>query len=149
MEKVVKKTPSKRPIKTDEEMTMEYAQDFITKARAVFHKVIEPIPLEGEEPIIKAPALPDDWTHFGLVPEELALIDPSLVIWGYWEDDYIDITNTDVYGNTITAKSLNPEAVLSPVGIQYDRLSVLMLKVMQADRQRLDAIELRLNSLGA
>lgn len=74
-----------------------------------------------------------DWRWLGLIAEEVAPIEPRLVSWGYWPEDY----ETDENGNT----GLKPDAQLSPVGVQYDRLAILLLGVIQRQEARIAALE--------
>jgi hypothetical protein len=66
-----------------------------------------------------------------------------LVHWGYWPEDYQEVDTED--GNKTL--ELKKDAKLSPVGVQYERIAVLMLKVQQSDRKRLADLEKRLAKL--
>jgi hypothetical protein len=85
----------------------------------------------------KAIADRKDWSHYGLIAEEVAEIEPRLVNWTYLEDDYITVTNK--YG--IENKELKPNAKLVPDGVQYERLSVLLLSVVQRQEKRIEQLE--------
>lgn len=81
-----------------------------------------------------------DWSYYGISAESLAEIEPRLVQWGYWPEDY-----TTKNGE----RSLKKTAKLTPVGVQYDRFVPILLKVMQEDRKRLSDLESRLEKLEA
>jgi hypothetical protein len=150
------KTSSRRYKKDIEPMTQEYAENFVDKAEAVFYRLIE----DGD-------CYPENWSHWGLIAEDLADVDPRLVNWGYWPEDYEEVTTyTDEQVTNVieaengekfevvetvktpcTSKELKKDAQLSPIGVKYDRIAVLMLKVMQKDRQRLNDLEKRLSKL--
>lgn len=88
----------------------------------------------------KASADRKDWSHYGLIAEEVAEIEPRLVNWTYLEDDYVTVTNE--YG--IERKELKPDAKLVPDGVQYDRLPVLLLSVIQRQEERIKQLEAKL-----
>jgi hypothetical protein len=144
---ILKKTSSAKLKRDVEDILQDYADTFIDKARPVFYRLIE-----------NSPSYPDDWSYWGLIAEELAEIDPRLVNWGYWPEDYEEV-EYEVVGDaeegqepavtTEKVRQLKADAVMSPIGVQYDRIAVLMLKVMQADRERLNSIESRLDALEA
>jgi len=68
----------------------------------------------------KAEADRKDWSWYGLIAEEVAEIEPRLVHW---------------------VKDENGDSV--PDGVQYDRLNVLLLKVIQDLESRIKALENR------
>lgn len=65
-----------------------------------------------------------EWSWYGLIAEEVATVEPRLVHYA-----------TDGEGNLI------------PDGVQYDRLGVLMLDVIQRDKAKMDDLEARLFAL--
>ena len=93
----------------------------------------------------KATADRKDWSHYGLIAEEVAEIEPRLVNWTYLEDEYITVTNE--YG--IESKELKPNAKLVPDGVQYERLSVLLLSVIQRQEKRIEYLEAEIATLKA
>lgn len=67
----------------------------------------------------KAEADRKDFTHYGLIAEEVAQIDPRLIHWG-----------------------LNDaKTALIPDGVQYDRIVVLLLGVVKRQQAKIDALE--------
>jgi hypothetical protein len=99
-----------------------------------------------------------DWSWYGLIAEEVAIVEPRLVHWSYPEDAYQDISievlrertvvddegneTVEQYTDIETEKQLKPDAEKIPDGVQYDRLAVLLLDVVkrqQADIEQLKA----------
>ena len=78
-----------------------------------------------------------DWSWFGLIAEELAEVEPRLVNWSYSDDSY----NVDENG----IKTLKQDAKLIPDGVQYDRLTVLLLDMIQRQEKRIAELERKLN----
>ena len=104
-----------------------------------------------------------DWSWYGLIAEEVAEIEPRLVHWGYADDAYEEIevdverehTVTDENGNETTEtfvvkelkKELKPGAQKVPDGVQYDRLTVLLLDVVKRQDASIKALEARIAAL--
>lgn len=78
-----------------------------------------------------------DWSHYGLIAEELAEIEPRLVHWWYAPDQYEEYKAED--GET--RQRLKDGAELTPDGVQYDRLTVLLLKELQILQDKISALE--------
>lgn len=74
-----------------------------------------------------------DWSFYGFIAEEMALVAPQLVHWSYLPEDYTDVPGKEE-GEPST-KVLKPGAQLVPDGVQYDRLTALLV----AELQRLEA----------
>lgn len=86
-----------------------------------------------------------DHSHYGLIAEELAEIDPRLVQWGYTPEafDHVEIKDED--GKvTSTQTVLKKGAVKVPDGVTYDRLTVLLLKLVQDLTARVETLETQL-----
>lgn len=73
------------------------------------------------------------WWWLGLIAEEVAPLDARLAAWGYWPEDY----ETDELGN----QTLKPDAQMSATGVNYDRLTILLINVVQRMQVRIDALE--------
>ena len=86
-----------------------------------------------------------DWSYYGFIAEEVAKIDPHFVHYGYQEDAYQEeVENSiDDKGDPIELihRSLKPDAVLVPDGVQYDRLIVPMLALVQKMEARINELE--------
>jgi len=85
-----------------------------------------------------------DWSWYGLIAEEVADIDPRLVHWGYAEEDWELVEVEDGKGGppgTSVGRRLKKGAHLKPEGVTYDRLTVLLLSIVQRHQQRLKALE--------
>jgi hypothetical protein len=67
-----------------------------------------------------------DWSWYGLIAEEVAEVEPRLVHWSYLDSDY-ECTEE----NGQIKKTLKDGATLVPDGVQYERVSVLLLDVVK------------------
>jgi len=83
-----------------------------------------------------------DWSWYGLIAEEVATVEPRLVHWTYLDEDY----ETEEIDGTIN-KTLKPDAELVPDGVQYDRLTVLLLDVVKRQNERIETLEAKVNAL--
>ena len=106
-----------------------------------------------------------DWSWFGLIAEEVAAIEPRLVHYGYQEDAYelVDVTETvelqpddprresgeETEEATKQERRLKDDAQRVPNGVAYDRLTVLLLDVVQRQEDRIKDLEARLSALEA
>jgi hypothetical protein len=71
-----------------------------------------------------------DWSWYGFVAEEVAEIEPRLVHWSYLDTDY-DVTEE----NGSLKKTPKAGAKLVPDGVQYERVTVLLLDVVKRQEQ--------------
>lgn len=74
--------------------------------------------------------------HWGLIAEELADIDPRLVQYGYTAASW-DVQEKD----GLTVRVLKPGAERVPDGIAYDRMSAVLLRIIQDQDTRIAALE--------
>jgi len=107
-----------------------------------------------------------DWSHWGLIAEELDKIDKRLVHYGYCEDDYEEIEKivkepvTRI--NAETGKKevveieriekervLKKDAVIKPEGVQYSTIPVLILKEVQKHKIEIDKMRQEIDELKA
>jgi hypothetical protein len=73
----------------------------------------------------------DDWSWYGLIAEEIAEIEPRLVQWGYKREDYIINEETK-------EQELKEGAELQADGVDYARITVLLVAEMQKLNERLN-----------
>ena len=88
------------------------------------------------------------WSHWGLIAEEVAEIDPRLVQYGdVYETDEDGALVYDVEsvlgddGEPTTRKAPRVEAADQPVGVAYDRIVPALLSVIQRLEARVAALE--------
>jgi hypothetical protein len=97
-----------------------------------------------------------DWSYYGLIAEEVAEIEPRLVHWDYTPESYEEVSvdeDVEVGRNkngqpliekrTLTERRLRPEhqRELRPESVQYDRLAVLLLPLVQEHEQEIAALK--------
>jgi hypothetical protein len=82
-----------------------------------------------------------DWSWYGFIAEELAELEPRLVNWGYDESSYEKIEIIDEEGNIKQETKLKEDAQLIPDGVQYERITVLLVAELQKMRKELDDLK--------
>jgi len=82
-----------------------------------------------------------DWSWYGFIAEELAEFEPRLVHWGYDLSQYETIEIEDEEGNIKKETKLKDNEQLIPDGIQYERITVLLVAELQKMRKELDALK--------
>jgi hypothetical protein len=75
-----------------------------------------------------------DWSWYGFGAEELAELEPRLVHWGYKREDYVINEETK-------EQELKEGAELIADGVQYERITVLLVAELQKMRKELDALK--------
>lgn len=128
--------------------------------------------VDGLRPIwyrSKAEADNKAWSWYGLLAEEVAQIEPRLVHWGYTDEAYeeVDVPYQELVkrdtglrhadGSPVTIEEevtkyrkerrLKAGAELVPDGVQYERLSVLLLAVVKQQQATIEALDARINAL--
>lgn len=90
------------------------------------------------------------WSWYGLGAEDIAVLDPRLVHWGYQDDDF-DMVEFEAVPAVDSApavighkKQLKEGAKPKPDGVQYERLIALLILGWQDQEARLAALELHL-----
>ncbi len=78
-----------------------------------------------------------DWSWYGFIAEELAEVEPRLVHWGYPSEDYI--TNEETK-ETI----LKEGSELRPDGVQYERITVLLVAEIQKMSKQIQELNTKL-----
>ena len=95
---------------------------------------------------------PANHSYFGLIAEEVAEVEPRLVNYTHFDEDYEDVpagTYTDENGEeqVTVERRLKADAELRPQSVQYDRLSVMLLDVIQRQKAELAALTARVAAL--
>jgi hypothetical protein len=128
---LMRSTSSKRYKREIEEIDDRYA-DNVLKLRPVWYR--STIATDRQ-----------DWSHYGLIAEEVADVDPRLVHWGYSEQDWATVQINNEGDPPLTLRHLRQEARPSPDGVAYDRLAVLLLSVVRRQQHRLEECEAKAN----
>jgi hypothetical protein len=81
-----------------------------------------------------------DWSHYGLIAEEVADIDPRLVHWGYREEDWEVVQISDGDTSQVQCR-LRLGAQLLPDGVAYERVTVLLLSIVKRQQALLEALQ--------
>jgi hypothetical protein len=93
-------------------------------------------------------------SHFGLIAEEVAEIEPRLVNFTYADEDYEEVTveSDSSDGETVsrTERKLKEGAERKvPDGVQYDRLTVLLLGLVKRQQGEIDVLKAQVADLAA
>jgi hypothetical protein len=81
-----------------------------------------------------------DWSWYGFIAEELAEVEPRFVHWGYPSEDYIFNKETN---ETI----LKEGAELRPDGVQYERITVLLVAELQKQNKIIQELSAKVSAL--
>jgi hypothetical protein len=143
----IQRSTSSIRYKTDvEDLETSYADNIILNARPVWYRSL----CEADNA---------SWSYYGLIAEEVAELDPRLVFWGRPTKEVISTEAKpavlDDDGNEIEpaqeAVYTNVEdtdAELRPEGVQYDRLTVMLIDVVQRQQKTIESLEARLTAAG-
>jgi hypothetical protein len=82
-----------------------------------------------------------EWSWYGFIAEEIAEIEPRLVQWGYDKTSYEIVEIKDEEGNIKKENKLKEDAVLIPDGVQYERITVLLVAEIQKMRKELNDLK--------
>ena len=87
--------------------------------------------------------------HFGFIAEEVALVDPRLVTYGYHPDDFEFVDSETGLAPTPTTEKIEQRrksgATLKPDGVRYDRIVVGLQRLVKRARNVLQSHNSRLN----
>lgn len=109
-----------------EDLNDSLADNAVAKLRPVWYRSKNP---NGDDK--------DTWSHIGLIAEEVALVEPRLVSFRTVSVSY------DEDGRPIEAPLETPE----PEGVDYARLSVILLDVVQRQAGTISSLEARIAAL--
>lgn len=125
------KQSSTRAIKTNiEDLDRSYAYNVLNNLRPVWYRSI-------------APADNPEWGYYGAIAEEVAEVDPRLAIWGYTDDQYDIITEE----TGAVRKELKTTAQLSPQGVQYDRIAIVLFNIVKDQQTAITDLESKVRAL--
>ena len=97
-----------------------------------------------------------NWGYYGFIAEELAAINPALVVWGYQADQYETVewdeerTWTEGEGDDAVTRTetvrmsdrrIKPGEQMRPDGVMYDRLTVFLTAIAQDQAAKIAALE--------
>jgi hypothetical protein len=86
-----------------------------------------------------------EWSWYGLIAEEVAEVEPRLVHWTYPESAYEEVAVEG--GEGAVERVLKADAELVPDGVQYERLAVLLLDVVQRQQVAIDELRAQVEEL--
>lgn len=120
------KQSSTRAIKTNiEDLDRTYAYNILNNLRPVWYRSTS----TADNP---------EWSWYGMIAEEVAEVDARMAIWGY-ADDQMEIVDG--------SSRLKPGAQLSPQGVSYDKLAVILWKVVQDQQTAITDLETKVRAL--
>jgi len=131
---ILRSTSSEKYKKNIEDMELSYAQA-ILNLRPVYYKS-------------KCDFDNDDHSHWGFIAEEVEKVDPRLVHYKTTDVTFNEVTDDD--GVVLTQEKV--ETILEtpePEGVQYDRLTPAIVKLLQEQQKTIEALETRLTALEA
>ena len=139
----IQRSTSSRIYKTDIQPVEDAAADVVLSLNPVRYRSLA----DGDN---------SDWSYYGLIAEDVAALDPRLVHWGYRDEDYEVVTEEQQRYNEeteevetvdVNRRQLKEGAALKPEGVQYDRIGVLTLSLVQRHEARIAELERRLAEL--
>lgn len=125
---LLRSTSSIRYKQNIETLEMQYANNALN-LRPVWYKS-------------KADADNPSWGYYGLIAEEVAQIDPRLV---HFVHEHTKLIPIDEDGNL--KEVADETSPLIPDGVQYERLSVLLLAIVQKQQVELSELKLKVDQL--
>jgi hypothetical protein len=87
----------------------------------------------------KAQADRKDWGFYGLIAEEVAEIDPRLVHWTHRDTKEVLVSEATETEEAQYQTVIDKDSPLIPDGVQYERISVLLLAEVQKLRSEFDS----------
>jgi hypothetical protein len=127
---LLRSTSARRYKRMIEDLDDRYA-DNILKLRPVWYR--SAIPTDRQE-----------WSHYGLIAEEVADIDPRLVNWGYRDEAWETVQRAE--GDLkVYERRLKEGAQLVPDGVAYERLTVLLLNLVKRQQDWIESVRSKLD----
>lgn len=150
---IQRSTSSIRYKKDVETLDHSYADNVILNARPVWYRS----KCENDN---------EKWGWYGLIAEEVAELDPRLVHWGYPTktvehepaepakaavlDEEGNVVEEAIPATEATYKEVpDTDAPLQAEGVQYDRLTVMLIDVVQRQQKQIEALTDRIEALEA
>lgn len=136
----IQRSTSSIRYKTDvEDLEEAYADNVIFNARPVWYRSL-------------SDADNSNWSWYGLIAEELAELDPRLVFWGRpskevlveeAKDEVVDDSGNVIEPAQEAVYTNEPDldADLQPEGVAYDRLTVLLINVVQRQQRQIEELQ--------
>ena len=127
-----------------------------TSSSIKFKKDIEFVDLSYSEKVLelqpvwyrsKCEADNSEWSYWGLIAEEVEKVDPRLVTYGYEDEDYESVEITKENGDVISERVPKKDAVKKPMGVQYDRVPVLMLDILKKQQKQIEELSAKVEAL--
>ena len=118
--------------------SIRYKRDVETMDQAVATNILNLRPVWYRS---KAGADNSSWSYYGLIAEEVAQIEPRLVHWSREKTKQILIQNPDENASPEYRNIPDEESKLIPDGVQYERLSVMLLSIIQEQERRISSLE--------
>jgi hypothetical protein len=124
----------------------KYKKDIEDLQHEVADKILElrPVTYRAKNPIAE---VEENWSHVGLIAEEVAEIEPRLVVYAATEVEY-DESGNIVYDESGNVKS-KPLETPVPEGVQYEKLAIYLLDIVKREKARSNNLEQRLIALEA
>ncbi|MCA1799966.1 MAG: hypothetical protein LC650_01550 [Actinobacteria bacterium] len=119
--------------------SIEYKREVEDIAKPYYDKVFDLRPVYYRS---KATEDRTDWSYYGLIAEEVALVDPRLVRWGHKD-------GAEVMSQYENDPESCPQEDLVPQGVEYERVAMFMLPKLKEQELRIQELEKLLPTKGA
>ena len=120
----------------------KYKRDVTTMTSADAHKVLDLRPVKFRN--LEGTGVIENWTHYGLIAEEVAAIDPRLVHWG----PALDNTEPKDEQGHLIADEYPLESLTEPEGVQYDRLVPHIITLLQEQAAQIEELQRLVDASG-
>ena len=128
---ILRSTSSEKYKQNIEDMELSYAQA-ILNLRPVYYKS-------------KCDLDNDDHSHWGFIAEEVAKVDPRLVHYKTMDVTFKEVVDED--GKPTSEKIETILETPEPEGVQYDRLTPAIVKLLQEQQKTIESLEARVKTL--